>query len=160
MAIGSFLPETLLVLDNDSLTHWRNKQPYIENEISSYIARHKQPPSLVAITIFEALYGIESSIVKTSISDEDAKMYSDRMGKLTEACVILPFDQNAAAIAAYVFARLSKADRNKHWRDVFVVATALAFGHGIATQNRRDFELIAGRLPANYPLLRLASWKP
>ena len=160
MATGLILPETLLVLDNDSLTHWRNKQAYIEKEISSYITRHKQPPSLTAITIFEALYGVEASLVKISISDEEAKRYIDRMGKLMEACVILPFDQNAAAIAAYVFPRLSRADRNTHWKDVLVAATALANGHGIATQNKRDFELIAGCLPPNYPLLRLAIWKP
>lgn len=123
MATGSVLPETPLVLDNDSLTHWRNKHAYIENEISSYITRHKKPPSLTAITIFEALYGVEVSIVKVSISEEEAQRYVDRMGKLIQACVILPFDQNAAAIAAYVFPRLSRAERNTHWKDVLVAAT-------------------------------------
>lgn len=159
MATGSVLPETLLVLDNDSLKHWRNKQAYIENEISSYITRHKKPPSLTAITIFEALYGVELVLLR-SPSPKKAKRYVDRMGKLMEACVILPFDQDAAGIAAYVFPRLSRAERNTHWKDVLVAATALAYGHGIATQNKRDFELIAGCLPASYPLLRLAIWKP
>jgi predicted nucleic acid-binding protein len=160
MAIGSALPETPLVLDNDSLTHWRNKHAYIEREISSYITRHKKPPSLTSLTVFEALYGIENSVLKTAISDEEAKGYIDRMGKLIAASVILPFDQNGAAIAAYVFPRLSKAERSAHWRDLFIAATALAYGHGVVTQNKKDFEIIAGHLPSSYPLLRLAIWRP
>lgn len=125
MATGSVLPETLLVLDNDSLKHWRNKQAYIENEISSYITRHKKPPSLTAITIFEALYGVELVLLR-SPSPKKAKRYVDRMGKLMEACVILPFDQDAAGIAAYVFPRLSRAERNTRWKDVLCRSDCLS----------------------------------
>lgn len=160
MAAGSFLPETLLVLDNDSLTHWRNKRPYIEQEISAYVSRHKRPPSLTSVTVFEALHGIEASIVKASISEEQSEKYIGKIQSLADACFVLPFDRNAAAIAAYIFPRLSKAERNKHWKDVFIAATALAHGHGIATQNKSDFGLIADCLPPSHPLLRLAVWKP
>jgi predicted nucleic acid-binding protein len=72
---------------------------------------------------------------------------------------VLPFDQSAAAIAAYIFPRLSQSDRNKHWRDVFIAATALSHRYGIASRNRKDFELIASQLPLGQQL-HLAVWKP
>jgi predicted nucleic acid-binding protein len=58
-----------------------------------------------------------------------------------------------------VFARLSRAQRSRHWCDVFISATALSHGHGLATRNQADFALIAGYLPSSHPVLRLANWK-
>jgi len=111
------------------------------------------------MTLFEAMYGIESSVAKGVISKEQAQEYQSKIEKLSQGCIILPFDQNAATTAAYIFARLSQSERNKHWRDLFTAATALAHRHGVATQNKKDFELIATHLPSNNPLLRLAIWK-
>lgn len=86
--------------------------------------------------------------------------YRGRIEQLSANCLVLPFDETASAIAAYSFARLSRSEQNKLWRDLFTTATALAHGHGVATRNKSDFELIAKSLPSNFPLLRLAIWKP
>lgn len=44
--------------------------------------------------------------------------------------------------------------------DVFIAATSLAPGYGVATRNQRDFELIGQHLPPEMPNLSLAIWKP
>jgi predicted nucleic acid-binding protein len=163
MPIGLALPETLLVLDNDIFTHWRNGHEYALREIAGYITRLKRPPALSAFTIFEALYGVEDSLVKNKISEERAQEYRNRVKELSRESIVLDFNQNAAEIAAYVLPRivprLSKKERKAPWKDLFIAATALAHGRGIATQNRQDFELIASLLP-NEQILRVAIWKP
>jgi predicted nucleic acid-binding protein len=129
------------------------------HEIAEYIKRHKRPPALTTTTLFEAMYGIENSVAKRDITEEEAQKYRSKVEGLSQSCIILPFDRNAAITAAHIFARLSRSERNKHWRDLFTAATALAHRHGVATQNKKDFELIGKHLPDSNPLLRLAIWK-
>jgi predicted nucleic acid-binding protein len=74
-------------------------------------------------------------------------------------CTVLAFDQHAALIAARVFARLSRSDRKELWRDVFIAATAFAHRYGVATGNRKHYELIAAHLPMDRHLY-LSIWKP
>jgi predicted nucleic acid-binding protein len=160
MPIGPALPETILALDNDVFTHWRNGQSYVLREIAEHFTRLKSPPALTSMTVFEALNGIESEERKNKITKVQAQQYKDRVKNLSESCTVLPFDQNAAAIAAYIFPRLTPEQLRKHWKDLFIASTVLAHGYGIATQNMRDFKLIADYLPDSHPFLRLAVWKP
>jgi predicted nucleic acid-binding protein len=81
------------------------------------------------------------------------------LSKLIAGCLVLPLDQLSATVAAYIFWLLSRSDRNKHWKDVFVAATALAHKYGIATRNITDFERIAGSLPPGHPRLYITNWK-
>lgn len=159
MAIGVVLPETSLVIDTDIFTDWRYRKPYVLQKIISYVTRAKKPPALTSMNVFEAIYGFENKIVKAG---PDGRTTQDResMDRLIRACTVLPFDEAAASIAAYIFPRLSKSDQNKHSKDLFIAATALAHHHGVATRNRSDFELIANNLPPTHPFLRLAIWKP
>lgn len=160
MPIGPALPATPLVLDNDVFTHWRNSQSYVLREISEHFKRLKFPPALTAMTVFEALYGVENEERKNKITNVHAQQYRDRIIKLSESCSVLPFDQNAAAIAAHIYPRLTPQQLQKHWKDLFIASIALANGHGIATKNVRDFKLIADNLPDSHSLLRIAVWTP
>jgi predicted nucleic acid-binding protein len=105
------------------------------------------------------LQGFEKIAAKAGGADERTQEDRQKTEQLIQACEVLPFDHAAAAVAAYIFPRLSQSDRNKHWRDVFIAATALAHNHGVDIRNQRDFELIAQPLPPAYPFLRLAVWK-
>jgi predicted nucleic acid-binding protein len=160
MPIISAFSEASLVVDNDVLTHWRNGRRAILDHIEAYITQLKKPPALASTTVFEALFGIEKSFAQNNISEEIASEYKNRLTNLTGASIVLPFDGEAASIAAHVFARLSQRDRNAHWRDLFIAATALSHRHGVATQNRTHFELIAAHLPDKYSVLPLAIWRP
>jgi len=159
MAVRQAPPEMSLALDNDVFTHWRNKQPYVRNAIAAYQSMHKILPALTSMTVFEALNGIEAEAAKLTANSEDINWRRLRAAQLIQNCTVLPFDQNAAAIAAYIFPRLSQSERNKHWRDIFITATALVHRYGIATGNKKDFELIEKCLPPNQQLY-LAIWKP
>jgi predicted nucleic acid-binding protein len=160
MSVGPVIDETSLVLDTDILTAWRYGRAYIQRAISEYIGRLKRPPALASINVFEALSGFEAKLLKPDVNIERTRIDLVRTDELIHACTVLPFDDEAARIAAYIFARLSRSDQNKHWCDAFIAATALSHGHGVATGNQRDFALIASDLPSSHHLLRLAIWKP
>lgn len=159
MPIGQPVDETRFVLDTDVLTDWRYGKPHIKQAIDDYRSRLKRPPGLTAINVFEALKGFEEEDVKRGAGDERRKQDRDKTEKLISECLFLPFNASAAEIAAYIFPRISRSERNKHWCDVFIAATALAHGYGVATRNRSDFELIGNVLPQTQ-FLRLAVWKP
>lgn len=159
MTVVPTLAETSLVLDTDVFSHWRNRQKYALEAITLYQMRLKRPSSLTSITVFEALRGIELVVAKRGGSEQVDGIYRDRVEQLCELCGVLAFDRKAASIAAYVCAHLGDNLFRKHWRDVFIAATAIAHDHGVATGNKKDFELIGNALPVEYPL-RLAIWKP
>jgi predicted nucleic acid-binding protein len=159
MPIGPAHADTSLVLDNDLLTDWRSRRKYVERYISEYISRLKRPPFLTSMTVFETLHGIEKTAASRSTLDARTDQDRARADELFAHCIVLPFDDAAARIAAYVFPRLSRSNRAKHWADVLVAATAVAHRCGIATRNTRDFELIANHLPPSHQLLRLSIWK-
>ncbi len=151
--------ETPLAFDTSVFTHLRNNQPYVLKKLSEYFINTKRIPALPAMTIFESKWGIEREFSNNKITIEKYEKYVARINVLISQHQILPFDQNAAEIASFIYARLSKSDQNKHWEDLFVIATALAHNHGLITQNVRDAKHLAGYLPNNLNL-RLAIWKP
>lgn len=160
MAIGVVLAETSLVLDTDILTDWRYGKQYVLKAVSDYIARSKKPPALTSMNVFEVLCGFENTVVKDGGLDQRTTQQRLKSDKFIQSCTVLPFDQTAATIAAYIYPRLSQSQRNKHWKDLFIASTALAHGHGVVTRNKTDFELMAVHLPPTHSLLRLAVWKP
>jgi predicted nucleic acid-binding protein len=138
---------------------WRRQQTHTVSLIKDYRATKRVLPSVTTVTIFEARHGFEKEIARLGSLDQKAEQQRQEMEQLIRSCIILDFNERAAAIAAYVFARLSQSQRNQHWRDVFIAATAFAHDHGLATRNQADFELIGQHLPAYAPTLHLAIWK-
>jgi predicted nucleic acid-binding protein len=159
MAVMSASPSMPLVLDNDVFTDWRKHRQHARLAIKDYRARFKEHPMLASVTVFEARWGFESQAVKLGGLDPSHEQWRLEMEDLISSCGVLSFDQEASAIAAYIFARLSHSQRNQHWRDIFIAATAIAHGHGLATRNQADFELIGQHLPPYAPTLHLAIWK-
>jgi predicted nucleic acid-binding protein len=159
MSIGPRPPDVTVALDNDVLNDWRFRKPATVKAIADYIAVVKAPPAIPSHTIFETMHGLEKVAVKSGTVNERGMQAREQVRKLISECTILPFNQEAAEIAAYIFPRLSQKERNKHWADVFIAATALAHDHGIATRNRTDYELIAKHAPPRYPSLRIEIWK-
>ena len=152
-------PELPLAIDNDVFTHLRNKRPYVLEQIKKHRSDTMKLPVIPSLTIFEANFGIQKALATNQLTEEHANFQFQIINILSANHTVISFDQRASEIAAYIFARLSQSDRNKHWRDAFIVATAIAHNYGLATQNKRDMELIAKHLPDSLDL-RLAIWKP
>lgn len=159
MLIISVSTEIPLALDNNIFTHLRNRQSYVLKKIVEYNAHKKDLPVIPSTTLFEANFGIQKALVKNEITHEQSTYLHQEIDRLLLNHRIIDFDRKASEIALYIFARLSQSDRNKHWRDLFIVATAVSHNYGLATKNKRDMELIAKCLPEELDL-RLEIWKP
>lgn len=159
MAVGPALPETLLILDSNVVTAWRYQKRGILEAIASYQARFKFLPALSAINVYEVSYPFENSLAKTQGNIEQTRLDFIKVEQLINDCPVLPFDHNAAKIAAYIVPRLPKNIPKDTLLDALIAATALAHRYGVATRNRKDFELIGQHTPDKL-LLRLAIWTP
>jgi predicted nucleic acid-binding protein len=157
MAVGTALTETSLVLDNDIFNAWRYQDQRVLTAIADYQSRIKLFPSLTSMTVYQALYGFENKSIKPDEPNEQTKQARIRTEQLINFCDVLPFNQRSAGIAAHIVPRLSKNIPKGTLVDVFIAATALAHGYGVATRNRKDFELIASHTPDDL-ILRLAVW--
>lgn len=159
MAVRSATSETLLALDNDVFTDWRKHRPHVTTLIEDYRIHNDRPPKLTAMTVFQARFGFDKEIARLGALDEQFENSRLEMEQTVKDCGVLEINDQVTAIASHIFARLSASERNRHWADVFVAATALAHGYGLATRNRADFELIGQHLPSFTPDLYLAIWK-
>jgi predicted nucleic acid-binding protein len=159
MAVGPSLPETPLILDSNIVTAWRYQKPGIVEAIAAYQSSLKPPPTLSAITVYEVIYGFENSLAKAQGNIEQTKLDFGKADQLINSCIVLPFDHNSAKIAAYIVPRLPKNIPKDTLLDALIAATALAHGHGVATRNKEDFELISRHTPDSLTL-RLAIWTP
>jgi predicted nucleic acid-binding protein len=156
MVLGLVLAEMPLVLDTNILTAWRTDNLRIVAAIVRYQSRSKLSPALTAITVHEALYGVENTVAKAGRLDDRTKQDRVAIERLIDSCVVVPFDQRAAEISAYMIPRLKKNIPKESLLDALIAATALAHGYGVATRDR-GFELIAEQTPDNM-VLRLAFW--
>jgi predicted nucleic acid-binding protein len=160
MPFAKALPDTRLILDTCTLTDWRYKKPAICQRINDYIRGHGQAPALSSVTVFEALQGFEKKFYdQGGIAERDRDDLAATQLLISQAAEVVAFDDRAAGIAAYIFPRLTQSERNRHWQDVFIAATAIANGYGVATADR-GFELIGSKLSIDHPALYLAIWKP
>jgi predicted nucleic acid-binding protein len=159
MAVGPALPETSLVLDSNILTAWRYQKRGILEAIAAYQSRIKLLPALSAITVYEVVYGLQNSLAKSQGNAEQTSLDLSKANQLIDSCLVLPFDNNSAKIAAYIVPHLPKNIPKPMLLDALIAATALAHGYGVATRNQKDFELIGQYTPDNQTL-RLAIWTP
>ncbi|HEY0171408.1 MAG TPA: type II toxin-antitoxin system VapC family toxin [Pyrinomonadaceae bacterium] len=158
MPVGAALTETQLVLDNDIFNVWRyGRDGRVLAAIADYQSRIKLFPFLTSMTVYQALFGFENKSIKPGEPSEQTRQSRIRTEQFIESCDVLPFNQRSAEIAAYIMPRLSKNIPKGTLIDAFIAATALAHGCGVATRNRKDFELIASLTP-NHLTLRLAVW--
>jgi predicted nucleic acid-binding protein len=158
MTLGPVFPETSLVLDTNVLTAWRYQKGGVVARIKDYQSRLKLLPALTAITVHESLYGFENKAAKSGKLDDKTRQDRLAIELLINSCVVLPFDQRAAEIAAYLVPRLPKNIPKQTLLDGLISATALAHGYGVAT-NDRGFELIGQHTPTEL-ILRLDFWRP
>lgn len=125
-------------------------------------ARGGSPLMVTAPTVLETVYGLARQLSVQSTAKADLAWYRRLFsGPLVR---VLPFGGPASVLAGELCARHSlpptgarrderpKAERRVAWiLDIQIAATAWTAGYGVATRNRRDFELLRDLIAELYP---------
>ena len=143
------LDEEPVVLDTDTFSELSRGNPRVRERTLSYLGRFGRL-TITAITVFERLRGYRAAI-------RDGKPFERQLEAfeaLVVACVVLPFDHEAASVAAQLWSGAARRHRQQ-LGDILIAATAISRGLPLVTRNRRDFERLAR---ASGVHIRLFDW--
>ncbi len=93
-----------------------------------------QPPSRIAIPTL-VLYELEVGIAKSSSPNRRRT----QLGELLDTVALLPFDRQAAGVAASIRAELEAAGCPIGPMDTLIAGTAAAHGAALVTRNTSEF---------------------
>ena len=137
------------VLDTDTLSELSRGNPRISARALEYLADFGRL-TITAVTVFERLRGYRVAI-------RDGKPFERQM-QAFEAfvanCIVLPFDQEAASVAADIWSAVARRDRQQ-LGDLLIASIAMSRQLPLVTRNKRDFERLA---KASGIDLRLFDW--
>jgi predicted nucleic acid-binding protein len=102
------------------------------------------------VTVFERLRGYRQAIQAGRPFHRQLQAFET----LVQSSVVLPFDENAAAVSAGIWAACSRAQRQK-LGDILIAGIAVARQIPLATRNQRDFEMLSKNAEVS---LRLVDW--
>lgn len=106
--------------------------------------------TITAVTVFERMRGYRVAI-------RGGKPYERQMQAfqaLAANCVVLPFDQEAAHVAAEIWSSVARRDR-QNLGDILIASIAVSRQLPLVTRNKRDFEKVT---KASGVDLRLVDW--
>jgi predicted nucleic acid-binding protein len=126
-----------VLLDTDTLSELCRGNQRVVDRARSYLETHGRLTTS-AVTVFERLRGYELAI-------HEGKAFESQMQAfraLVAACVVLPFDSEAAAVAASIWGRAIRS-LQRHVGDILIASVAVSRQLPLVTRNRRDFEVLA-----------------
>jgi predicted nucleic acid-binding protein len=138
-----------VVLDTDTLSELSRGNPVVRTRALSYLTQFGRL-TVTSVTVFERLRGYRLAL-------HDGKPFERQLQAfeaLIARCIILPFDQDAATVAADLWSRVTRSQR-QHLGDILIAAIAVSRQIPLVTRNRRDFERIVQ--PGGVDL-RLVDW--
>ena len=138
-----------VVLDTDTLSELSRDHPVVRERALAYLAGFGRL-TITAITVFERLRGYRLAI-------RDGKPFERQLQAfeaLVANCIVLPFDQEAASVAADIWSSAARGQR-QHLGDLLIAAIAVSRQLPLVTRNRRDFERI---IKPSGVELRLLDW--
>ena len=126
-----------VVLDTDTLSEVsRGNLPFREQALG-YLARFGRL-TITAVTVFERLRGYRMAIRAGKPFERQLQAFEALVGN----SVVLPFDEEAARIAAEIWSRASRPQRQQVG-DILIAAIAASRQMPLVTRNRKDFEGLA-----------------
>ncbi len=137
------------VLDTDTLSELSRGNPDVKNHARTYLAAFGRL-TVTSVTVFERLRGYHLAIRNGKPFERQLQFFE----ALVATCIILPFDQEAARVAAEIWSSATRTQR-QHIGDILIAAIAISRQLPLVTRNRRDFEGITK--PSGLDL-RLADW--
>jgi predicted nucleic acid-binding protein len=126
-----------VLLDTDTLSELCRGNHRVVDRARSYLETHGRLTTS-AVTVFERLRGYELAIHDGKPFERQRQSFQ----ALVAACVVLPFDNEAAAIAANIWGRAVRSLR-QHLGDILIASVAISRQLPLVTRNRRDFEALA-----------------
>jgi len=134
------------VLDTDTLSELSRGNARVTERALAYMAEFGRL-TITAVTVFERLRGYRRAI-------RDGKPFERQMQAfeaLVANCVVLPFDREAARVAAEIWSATARRHR-QHLGDILIASIAVSRQLPLVTRNRRNFERFSGLE------LRLLDW--
>jgi predicted nucleic acid-binding protein len=137
------------VLDTDTLSELSRGNPHVSERALTYLSDFGRL-TITAVTVFERMRGYRVAI-------RDGKPFERQMQAfqaLAANCIVLPFDQEAAQVAAEIWSVVARRDR-QHLGDILIASIAVSRQLPLVTRNKRDFEKLS---KASKVDLRIVDW--
>jgi predicted nucleic acid-binding protein len=137
------------VLDTDTLSELSRGNPHVSSQALEYLADFGRL-TITAVTVFERLRGYRVAI-------RDRKPLERQMlafEAFVANCVVLPFDDEAARVAADIWSAVARRHRQQ-LGDILIASIAMSRQLPLVTRNKRDFERLS---KASGIDLRLLDW--
>lgn len=138
-----------VVLDTDTLSELSRGNPLVRERALAYLAGFGRL-TITAVTVFERLRGYRIAI-------RDGKPFERQLHAfeaLVANCIVLPFDQAAAGVAADIWSCAARSQRQQ-LGDILIAAVAVSRQLPLVTRNKKDFEQL---IKASGVGLRLVDW--
>jgi predicted nucleic acid-binding protein len=138
-----------VALDTDTLSELSRGNRVVTQRALTYLADFGRL-TITSVTVFERLRGYRRAIC-------DGKPFERQMHAfeaLVANCIVLPFDRDAASVAAEIWSAVTRSQRQQ-LGDILIAAIAATRQVPLVTRNRRDFQRLAD---ASGVPLRLVDW--
>jgi predicted nucleic acid-binding protein len=138
-----------VLLDTDTLSELSRGNATVSALAQAYLRAFGRL-TISSVTVFERLRGYRQAIRGGKPFHRQLQAFES----LVQNSVVLPFDENAAAVSAAIWAACSRAQR-QHLGNILIAGIAVARQIPLATRNRRDFEALGKCSDVS---LRLVDW--
>jgi predicted nucleic acid-binding protein len=138
-----------VLLDTDTLSELSRGNAAVVAHAQTYL-RSFGRFTISSVTVFERLRGYRQAIRGGKPFHRQLHAFE----ALVQNSVVLPFDENAAAVSSTIWATSSRAQRQK-LGDILIAGIAVARQIPLATRNQRDFEVLSKNAEVS---LHLVDW--
>ena len=138
-----------VVLDTDTLSELSRGHAIVRARAAAYLSEFGRL-TITAVTVFERLRGYKAAIRAGKPFERQLLAFE----ALVANCVVLPFEQDAAGVAADIWSASPQSGRSQ-LGDILIAAVAASRHIPLVTRNRRDFQQLA---KASGVSLRLVDW--
>lgn len=138
-----------VLLDTDTLSELSRGNATVAARAQTYLRAFGRF-TISSVTVFERLRGYRQAIRAGKPFHRQLHAFE----ALVQNSVVLPFDENAAAVSSTIWATSSRAQRQK-LGDILIAGIAVARQIPLATRNQRDFEVLSKNAEVS---LHLVDW--
>ena len=141
------LASTPAILDTDTLSELARGNLQVKARASAYLATFGRLTT-TAVTVFERVRGYRLAIREGRPFESQLKTFE----VFVAASNVLPFDGDAAGVAARIWSAVSRS-RRLALGDILIAAIAISRRLPLVTRNQRDFEHLSEQTGLKLSLL-------